>query len=71
MERSVHVRVDGRAQVVSELAGEATATLRLNSTLFMRLACGRVDPQGQLEAIELRGDLELARRVAANLAFTI
>ena len=71
MERTIHVLVGDRAQVVPDLDGEATATLRLGSTLFMRLACGRVDPEAHLEGIEMNGDLDLARQVVANLAFTM
>lgn len=71
MERTIHVLVEGRAEVVPQLKGEATATLRLSSNLFMRLACGRLNPEAHLEEIEMDGDLDLARQVATNLAFTI
>ncbi len=71
MERTIHVLVEGKAKVVPQLEGEATATLRLGSTLFMRLACGRVEPEAHIAEIEIDGDLDLARQVATNLAFTI
>ncbi len=69
--RTVHVAVEGRAAVVTKLDRPATATLHLPSTVFVRLAGGRADAGSGLETIRLAGDLELARRVAQNLAFTI
>jgi uncharacterized protein (TIGR03083 family) len=69
--RTVHVAVDGRAAVVTDLDRPATATLHLPSTLFVRLAGGRADALPGLDTIRLDGDLDLGRRVAENLAFTI
>jgi uncharacterized protein (TIGR03083 family) len=69
--RSIHVVVDGRAKVVPALDRPATATLGISSTLFMRLAGGRVDPGPHVVEVSRDGDLELAERVARNLAFTI
>jgi len=69
--RDVHVLVDGRARVVASLDGPATASVSLPSTLFLRLAGGRVDPEAELANVELGGDPELARRLATRLAFTI
>jgi uncharacterized protein (TIGR03083 family) len=69
--RTAHVIVDGRAAVVPELPGPATATLRLGSGLFARLIGGRVAPEEHIDEIDLLGDLELGRRVAGNLAYTI
>ncbi len=71
VERTVHVAVDGRAAVVDALPGPATAELALSSSLFMRLAGGRVPAEDELERIELSGDVALARQVASHLAFTI
>jgi uncharacterized protein (TIGR03083 family) len=76
VQRDIHVAVvDGRARAVAELAAPATATLRLTSNAFTRLACGRVDPEqvlgGALGGIETSGNAGLARQVATNLAFTI
>ena len=71
VERTVHVAVDGRATVVDTLPGPATAELALSSSLFMRLAGGRVPAEDELERIELSGDVALARQVASHLAFTI
>jgi uncharacterized protein (TIGR03083 family) len=73
--REIAVSVDGKARAVDALGGEPTATVELSSNAFTRLACGRVDPEGviagDLGGVTLSGDLDLARRVATNLAFTI
>lgn len=69
--RRVHVAVEGRAAVVPELAGPASATLTLDSRLFTRLCGGRVPAADHVDDIEFTGDEELGRRVAAHLAFTI
>jgi len=71
IERDLHVKVDGRAKVVEALDGSPTATLSLSSSLFLRLAGGRVDPDSVLDAIGLDGDVDLARQVATHLAYTI
>jgi uncharacterized protein (TIGR03083 family) len=71
VERSVHVAVDGRARVVDHLDAPATAVVALESGLFTRLACGRVDPATVLDDVALSGDTGLGRQVVANLAFTI
>lgn len=69
--RDLHVVVDGRAKVVDQLAGPATATIGLTSSLFLRLAGGRTDPDAALGQVELGGDPDLARRLATRLAYTI
>ncbi len=66
-----HVAVDGRAAVVDELPGPATATVRLTSTLFARLAGGRVPVADRLPEVTVEGDADLGRRVAQALPFTI
>jgi uncharacterized protein (TIGR03083 family) len=71
VERDLAVVVDGRARVVAALEGPPTASLRLSSTLFLRLAGGREDPEAALAGIELGGDQALARQLATNLAYTI
>lgn len=71
LRRTVHVAVDGRASVVPQLAGPATATLRLSSGLFARLAGGRVAAEDRLSDVEYSGDTELGTRIVRNLAFTI
>lgn len=69
--RDLHVEVDGRARVVDTLNAPATTTLSMASTLFMRLAGGRVDAATVLDRIRFGGDGDLGRRLAANLAYTI
>jgi uncharacterized protein (TIGR03083 family) len=71
VERELRVVTSGRAKVVEEIDGEPTATIVLSSSLFLRLAGGREDPQAALERIRLGGDVSLARQLAVNLAFTI
>ncbi len=72
MERDLLVAVrGGRAGVVDALDGEPAASLRLPSSLFLRLAGGRQDPRRALPGIELGGDEALAERIATHLAFTI
>ncbi|MPZ85597.1 MAG: maleylpyruvate isomerase family mycothiol-dependent enzyme [Actinophytocola sp.] len=66
-----HIAVDGRAKVVDELPGPATATVRLSSNLLTRLAGGRVPVESRIEEIGFGGDTDLGRRVAFALPFTI
>ncbi len=71
--RGIHVAVAGRAKVVDHLDAPATATLVMSSGTFVRLACGRVDPAGEIAAgrVVVEGDQALGDRVARHLAFTI
>jgi uncharacterized protein (TIGR03083 family) len=69
--RDLNVVVEGRAKVVESIGGEPTASLTLPSSLFLRLAGGRLDAQDALAQVELGGDEALARQVATNLAYTI
>jgi len=71
IERDLAVVVGGRARVVDAINGEPTATLTLSSSEFMRLAGGREDAHAAQAAIELGGDLALARQLATSLAYTI
>lgn len=71
MRRDFHVEVDGRARVVDRPSRPATTTVSMTSSLFTRLAGGRVDPASRLAEVELAGNTELGRRIALNLAFTI
>ncbi len=71
VERELRVVTSGRAKVVEELDGEPTATIVMPSSLFLRLAGGREDPQAAMERVEFAGDVSLARQLATNLAFTI
>jgi len=71
IERDLCVVTSGRAKVVAALDGQPTATIALPSSLFLRLAGGRQDPEHALGAITLSGDAGLGRQLAANFAFTI
>ena len=71
IERDLHVVTSGRAKVVDALESEPTATIAMPSSLFLRLAGGRLDPEAALGEITLGGDVGLARQLATHLAFTI
>jgi uncharacterized protein (TIGR03083 family) len=71
IERDLRVIVEGRARVTDELDGEPTAMITLTSSLFLRLAGGREDPETSTQPVRLDGDVDLARQLASNLAFTI
>ena len=71
IERRLHVRVDGRAKVVPDLDGPPAAGIAMSSSLFLRLAGGRVDPDSVLDRVELSGEAALARQLATSLAYTI
>ncbi len=71
--REIDVAVDGRAKQVDHL-DNPTATLTTDSTTFIMLACGRIDPQAQIDsgAVSWTGDAELGgERAARNLRFTM
>lgn len=71
IERYLMVKVDGRARVVDALEEPPTASISLSSSLFMRLAGGRVDPESVMSQIGLEGDAKLARQLATHLGYTI
>ena len=66
--RGLTVVVDGRARLVDEPPGPPTTTLRMSSSLFLRLSGGRTQDR---TGVEVDGDRPLAERVLENLAFTI
>lgn len=70
--RDLHVTVDGRAKTVDHV-DNPDVTLSTDSTTFIQLACGRIDPQAQIDsgAVTWEGDDELADRAARNLRFTM
>lgn len=70
--RQLHVAVDGRAARVDHL-DRPDVTVTTDSTTFIQLACGRIDPQAQIDsgAIRWEGDDELGDRAARNLRFTM
>jgi len=69
--RSIHVEVGERAAVVPSISAPATVVLTLSSSLFMRMAGGRVDPESVLGSVRIAGNDLLGRRVATSLAYTI
>jgi uncharacterized protein (TIGR03083 family) len=71
IERDLHVVVDGRARVTDTIEGEPTAMITLSSSQFLRLAGGREHLETSTEAVKFDYDLDLARQLASNLAFTI
>lgn len=73
VERSMHVKVDGRAGNVDSLDGPADVVLSANSTAFALLACGRIDPQGPIDdgRVSWSGDAELGEKAARSLRFTM
>ncbi len=70
--RQIHVAIDGRAARVEHL-DHPDVTVTTDSTTFIQLACGRIDPQAQIDsgAISWKGDDELGDRAARNLRFTM
>ena len=72
IERDLFVKVDGRASVVDHLKA-ATCVINADSRTFVMLACGRIDPQAEIDAgrISWTGDNEWGERVAKNLRFTM
>ncbi len=72
--RRIGVAVDGRAAAVDpESLTAPDVVLAADSTTFIMLACGRIDPQAKIDegAIRWTGDAEWGERAARNLAFTI
>jgi uncharacterized protein (TIGR03083 family) len=63
----------GRGTVSPVLESEPTAEVRMDLDVFWRLGCGRVTGEAARGAglVELRGDTELAERVADSMTFMI
>lgn len=72
VERTMHVHVDGRAGIVDSL-DSPDVVLHADSTAWALLACGRIDPQGAIDAgkISWSGDAEIGEHAARNLRFTM
>jgi uncharacterized protein (TIGR03083 family) len=70
--RQLHVRVDGKARQVDHL-DDPSVVLSTDSTTFIQLACGRIDPQEQIDAgaVTWTGDDALGDRAARNLRYTM
>ena len=74
VERTLRVEVsDGRASLVESFDEDPTSTLTMSSLDFTALTGGRDDSTRYIEdgRVLLGGDLEVARRIAENLAYTI
>ena len=70
--RQLHVQVDGKARQVDHL-DHPDVVLTTDSTTFVQLACGRIDPQAQIDAgtVTWTGDDALGDRAARHLRFTM
>ncbi len=70
--RQMHVDVQGRATPVDTL-DNPSVTLSADSTTFALLACGRIDPQAEIDAgtITWSGEAEWGDKAARSLAFTM
>jgi uncharacterized protein (TIGR03083 family) len=66
------VRVTGRAGLTDDV-DPVDVTVTADSTTFALLACGRIDPQGAIDAGAIRwdGENDLGDRAARNLRFTM
>lgn len=69
-ERTVDVRVDGRATVVDDLQ-DPTTTITIPTLLWFRFAAGRRAADPSHPDVTVEGDQELGQRVLANAAYTI
>jgi uncharacterized protein (TIGR03083 family) len=72
VERDIFAKVDGRAAKVDSL-DDPSVEVTTDSLTFVQLACGRIDPQGPIDAgaITWSGDGEWGEKTARNLAFTM
>ncbi len=72
VDRAIDVVVDGRAGVVDQLE-DPDVTVNADTTTFVMLACGRLDPQEQIDAgrISWTGDDRWGDTAARNLRFTM
>jgi len=72
VEARMLVKVDGRAAVVDDLP-DPDVTVTTDSSTFMLLACGRIDPEVPIAdgRVTWTGDPDLGARAARNLAFTM
>jgi uncharacterized protein (TIGR03083 family) len=70
--RDLSVVVDGRAKQVEHIANP-DVTLTTDTLTFIQLACGRIDPQTQIDQGKViwTGNDDLGDRAARNLRFTM
>ena len=69
-QRTVDVRVDGRATVVDDLQSPTT-TITIPTLLWFRYAAGRRPGDVGHPDVRIEGDEDLGHRVIANAAYTI
>lgn len=69
-ERTLDVRVDGRAQLVDDLEAP-TATITVPTLRWFRWVAGRRAADLTDRELRIEGDADLAQRVLANAAYTI
>ncbi len=69
-ERTIDVRVDGRAAVVDDLT-DPTATVTLPTLLWFRFAAGRRPGDPAADHVTIAGDRALGESVVRNAAYTI
>jgi uncharacterized protein (TIGR03083 family) len=72
IDRQIHAVVEGRAGLVDSL-DNPDVTVSADTTTFIMLACGRIDPQEQIDAgkISWTGATEWGEKTARNLRFTM
>jgi hypothetical protein len=72
VERDIFAVVDGRAAGVDQV-DQPSVEVTTDSTTFVQLACGRIDPQEQIDGgkISWTGDAEWGEKAATNLRFTM
>jgi uncharacterized protein (TIGR03083 family) len=72
LERDLSVVVDGRARQVDHV-DDPDVVLTTDTLTFIQLACGRIDPQAQIDAAKVSwtGNAEYGDRAARNLRFTM
>lgn len=70
--RDLSVKADGRARQVEHLSNP-DVELTTDTVTFIQLACGRIDPQTQIDQgkVTWTGENDLGDRAARNLRFTI
>jgi uncharacterized protein (TIGR03083 family) len=69
-ERTIDVRVDGRAALVDDLEAPTT-TITVPTLLWFRYAAGRRPGDPGHPDVSIEGDEDLGRRVLANAAYTL
>ena len=74
VQRQMAVVVDGRARAVDPASLQAPdVVLAADSTTFIMLACGRIDPQSKIDdgSISWSGDAQWGEHAARSLRFTM